>query len=207
MAIKILGAVQSEALARVIQHVLRGQAGISGIQFADSKQGLAEQAQRLRPRLIIVSFRLLGRDASATLAQLKRTSPQSKLILICNFEEFGMPAGTGIADACVLDETLVQQLPAIVRRLTSGPRAKGLTVVQKFGLSLALFLFSLDGSAFARRGDIATYAPPNYYSFRPPAAGGSYVDAVFGSTIKRMSDSLSEPDGGQFGGDPSVHFE
>jgi DNA-binding NarL/FixJ family response regulator len=147
MAIKVLGAVQSEALARVIRHVLRGHAGISGIQFADSEQELTEQAQRLRPRLIIVSSRLLGRDASATLAQLKRTSPQSKLILICNFEEFSMTAGTGIVDVCVLDETLVQQLPAIVRRLTSGLRAKSSTV-QKFGLSLFLFLFSA-GSAFA----------------------------------------------------------
>jgi hypothetical protein len=50
-AIKVLVAVRSGALARVIQHVLQGQTGISGIDFADSEQGLLEQAQRLHSRL------------------------------------------------------------------------------------------------------------------------------------------------------------
>ena len=115
--IKVLVAVKSEALARVIQHILHGQAGISGIDFADSEQGLMEQAQRLCPGLIIVNSRLLGRDAAAALTQLKRASPQSKLILTCNFEEFSRSIGSGIVDARVLDETLVQQLPAIARRI------------------------------------------------------------------------------------------
>jgi len=58
----------------------------------------------------------------------------------------------------------------------------------------ALFILSLAGSALAQRKDGATYPPPNYYAFQPPAAGSSYKDPVFGATIKRMSDSLVEPD-------------
>jgi DNA-binding NarL/FixJ family response regulator len=85
--IKVLIAVKSKALARVIQHVLHTEAGISGIDFADSEQRLMEQAQRLRPGLIIVNSRLLGRDAGVALTQLKRANPQSKLLLTCNFEE------------------------------------------------------------------------------------------------------------------------
>src|SRR3990172_4387730 len=121
--IKVLVAVKSFALARVIQHVLHGQAGISRIDFADSGQGLMEQAERLRPSLIIVNSRLLGRDAGTALTQLKRANPQSKLILIGNFEELSRGIDSGILDARVLDETLVQQLPAITRRLANRPRA------------------------------------------------------------------------------------
>jgi DNA-binding NarL/FixJ family response regulator len=66
-AIKVLIAVKSAGLARVIRHVLQGEAGISGIDFADSKQGLVEQARRLRPSLIIVNSRVLGRAAGAAL--------------------------------------------------------------------------------------------------------------------------------------------
>ena len=33
------------------------------------------------------------------------------------------------------------------------------------------------------------YVPPNYNTFVPPAAGGSYVDPVFGTAITRISDA------------------
>ena len=36
--------------------------------------------------------------------------------------------------------------------------------------------------------------PPSYDTFQPPAVGGSYVDPVFGSTIKRISNALATPD-------------
>ena len=40
--------------------------------------------------------------------------------------------------------------------------------------------------------------PPNYDTFQPPAVGGTYVDPVFGSTVKRISNALGTPnaDGG-----------
>jgi hypothetical protein len=102
-AIKVLVAVKSVALARVIQHVLHGEAGISGIDFADSEQGLMEQAQRLRPGLIIVNSRLFGREAGAALTRLKRANPKSKLILIGNFEELTRSIESGIVDGRALD--------------------------------------------------------------------------------------------------------
>jgi len=36
--------------------------------------------------------------------------------------------------------------------------------------------------------------PPNYDTFQPPVAGGTYVDPVFGSTIQRVSNALNTPD-------------
>src|SRR5204863_814774 len=117
--IKVLIAVRSHGLARAIQHVLRGQGEIDGIDFADSGQALTEQVKRRRPGLVIVNSRWLGGEPSEALAGLKRASPHSKLVQTCSFEEFGKSVEPGIVDARVLEETLVRRLPAIVRRLTN----------------------------------------------------------------------------------------
>jgi hypothetical protein len=42
--------------------------------------------------------------------------------------------------------------------------------------------------------------PPNYDTFQPPVAGGTYVDPVFGSTIQRVSNAPGTPDAAN-GGD------
>jgi len=190
--IKVLIAVRSEALARAIQHVLHGQPGISSIDFADSEQGLTEQVERLGPSLIIVNSRWLGREASTTLFRLERANPRTKVIQTCSLEEFSGSKAPGIVDARVLEETLVHRLPSIVRRLTSRAPPRG-SIIRALGLVLVLLLHSFAGSASAHPADNATYAPPNYYTLQPPAAGGSYVDPIFGTTIKRMSNSLNEP--------------
>lgn len=39
--------------------------------------------------------------------------------------------------------------------------------------------------------DTGVHAPPDYYTFRPPAVGDSYTDPVFGTSIKRISDSMN----------------
>ena len=50
------------------------------------------------------------------------------------------------------------------------------------------------GSAFAGLTDGGVHTPPNYYGFVPPARGGTYVDPVFGTTIKRISNAPATPD-------------
>ncbi len=68
-----------------------------------------------------------------------------------------------------------------------------------------LLLFSIVGSAFAQKTATVTYVPPDYDVLAPPAAGSSYVDPVFRSTIKRMSNSLIEPNVANGVGHPSVY--
>lgn len=48
--------------------------------------------------------------------------------------------------------------------------------------------------AHAYLTDGQVHTPPDYYSFKPPAVGGTYTDPVFGTEIVRMSDGLATPD-------------
>ena len=58
-----------------------------------------------------------------------------------------------------------------------------------------IFLFILSVIAgdfvYAYTVDTNVYSPTDYTTFRPPAKGGSYTDAVFGTGIKRLTDSMS----------------
>src|SRR5215470_17361728 len=39
--------------------------------------------------------------------------------------------------------------------------------------------------------DTNVYAPPDYLTFQPPVVGGSYIDPVFGSPIKRLTNAMN----------------
>lgn len=54
-------------------------------------------------------------------------------------------------------------------------------------------------TAVADLTDALVHVPPAYNSFRPPAAGGTYLDPVFGATVKRLSDSLHTLDASNSG--------
>jgi hypothetical protein len=55
----------------------------------------------------------------------------------------------------------------------------------------AIVIFLTNTFIFAYNNDSAVYMPAAYTSFQPPAAGGSYTDAVFGSAVKRLTNSMS----------------
>lgn len=60
---------------------------------------------------------------------------------------------------------------------------------------LALWLLVGHGEAFAYVTDGNVYTPPSYLSFLPPDSGGSYRDATFGTSVKRISEALNQPNG------------
>src|SRR5438094_8451706 len=62
-------------------------------------------------------------------------------------------------------------------------------------------------AAVAYLNDTSVYPAPNYYSFVPPAAGGSYGDPVFGTTITRISNAASTTRADNGGLLPSVEAE
>ncbi len=72
------------------------------------------------------------------------------------------------------------------------------TWIQKSAIILGSWAI-LATAAFAGVTDKSIKAPSNYTSFQPPAAGSTYVDAAFGTTVKRLSNAPATPnaaDGG-----------
>ena len=66
--------------------------------------------------------------------------------------------------------------------------AKRLTA--KLAIGAAIAILSISSVAHAYLTDAGVYVPLNYFTFLPPAAGGSYVDTNFGTSIKRLSNAL-----------------
>ncbi len=56
-----------------------------------------------------------------------------------------------------------------------------------FGLVAWSLFHGADAAAYLNNQNV--YLPPNYYTFVPPAAGGNYIDPVFGTAITRISDA------------------
>src|ERR1039458_2115853 len=65
-------------------------------------------------------------------------------------------------------------------------------------LSGTLMLTGSMAPAFAQLTAGGVELPAGYNTFQPPAVGDTYVDSVFGSTVKRISNALGTPnaDGG-----------
>jgi hypothetical protein len=57
---------------------------------------------------------------------------------------------------------------------------------------ILLFILSF-ATAFAQVTTAQVELAPSYDTFTPPAAGGTYVDPVFGSTVKRVTNALTSP--------------
>ncbi len=58
-------------------------------------------------------------------------------------------------------------------------------------LTVCLLTAFTSTSVFAQSSVTGIQVPPAYDSFQPPTSGGTYVDPVFGSTIKRVSNALA----------------
>ena len=60
-------------------------------------------------------------------------------------------------------------------------------------ISCCLLFIASCSTALAQITTTGVQLAPNYNTFVPPAAGGTYVDPVFGTTIKRVSNALATP--------------
>jgi hypothetical protein len=61
--------------------------------------------------------------------------------------------------------------------------------------------------AVAYTSNTTVSIPANYATFQPPARGGSYTDAIFGTAIKRISDAMNTIDAGRGGAVQSISQE
>ena len=67
-------------------------------------------------------------------------------------------------------------------------------IVLLINILLCLGLFQLSGPAIAGVTDTEIYLPDDLESFAPPAAGNTYVDQTFGTTINRLTDAQNTSD-------------
>ena len=125
-------AVGPPALCQVIEYVFRGQREFEVVGSLGGLRSMGQEAGRLCPELIVASVKPVRTAVGEVVALIKRSSPSSKLILICPIREFMMGARKCGADACLEQEKLVSCLLgaawALSERLTpaahSAPRRK-----------------------------------------------------------------------------------
>lgn len=117
--VRVLVAVRPPALLRVIEHLLSNCPEIEVVASRSKGRRLAQATAAVLPELVVANGRLLGKEACQTIAEIKRSSPGSKLILISSVEGFAGAARRCGADACLDEEALVRRLLLTVRKLIS----------------------------------------------------------------------------------------
>jgi DNA-binding NarL/FixJ family response regulator len=116
----VLIAVQPLAFERLIQHLLHGHPGLRVVGGSSKTASAADQAARLAPDVIIASTRLQGKEPGDALADLKRSSPASTLILLIDgLSHSGPHAG---ADAWLPEDDVVRRLLPVIRKVVGRVR-------------------------------------------------------------------------------------
>jgi DNA-binding NarL/FixJ family response regulator len=112
---RILLAVGSPGLLRVIEHLLRELPGVE-ITTSQSAAAVLADAFGTAPDVIVTSARLLG-SPGPSVAELRRLCPRSKLVFITDGLDWVEDAREASADASLEEEDLVTSLVPIVHAL------------------------------------------------------------------------------------------
>jgi len=127
----MLVAVSPPALFQVIEYLFRCRPEFEIVGSPRGASGVKLQGERLRPELIVVNVKPLGSGVCRTVQSLKRSSPGSKLILICPVKGLASSARRSGADACLEAEALVGRLLQTAQRLARASRAEQLLSERK----------------------------------------------------------------------------
>jgi DNA-binding NarL/FixJ family response regulator len=113
----VLIAVEPKAFHRLIEHVLHGHAGLRVVGSSYERTSSTLQAAQFAPDVIIVSTRVNGKEPRGVLADLKRSSPASTLVLLTHCSG-GEPHQE--ADACLPECAVVKRLLPVIRKAARG---------------------------------------------------------------------------------------
>ena len=111
MKTRLLLALSSPELARVVQHLLRELPAMEVVDRSSSVPSLQREAARLAPDVILTSARLLGPQGG--LETLRRFSPGSKMVVITCDADCGTNDARA-ADVSLEEEDLVRELLPIL---------------------------------------------------------------------------------------------
>lgn len=109
--------ISSPSLSRIIEHLFRGRAEFEVVRTLSDLGSLGRQAGRLLPELIVANVKPISIGICGVVASIKKSSPLSKVILICPVEELARVARKCGADACLKDEKVARHLLRTVRGL------------------------------------------------------------------------------------------
>jgi hypothetical protein len=115
--VRMLVAGTPPALFQVIEYLFRAWPEFEIVESSRGARGVGRQGGRPRPELIVVNVDPLRTGVCRTIQSLKRSSPGSKLILICTVKGFALSARRCGADACLEVEALVGRLLQTAQRL------------------------------------------------------------------------------------------
>jgi DNA-binding NarL/FixJ family response regulator len=132
ISLRILVAVKSEGLSRVIFHLLATLKEVDVVCSVADPSRLVHYAERVLPHLIIANGCCV--NSAETIAALKTASPGVKLILTLWEDAACDVSGLRGADARLSETALVDQLVPTVRRLSShsGPTSSSRTARRSF---------------------------------------------------------------------------
>lgn len=113
--VTVVVGITPQPLLRVVEHLFGEHPEIRIVARPTDAGRIKRQAGLHAPDLIVVHQRLLGKVAHETIADLKRSSPGSKLILIRSDQAWG--GRRYGADANLAEEAIVRRLLTTVERL------------------------------------------------------------------------------------------
>lgn len=115
--VKVVLGVRPRSLMHVVEYLLGSDEDLQIVFRSSQKKHLLTYAGNLLPELIVVSTRLMGKEVTETVAEIKRVSPKSRLILISPYKELHTEMRRCGADADLPEDSLVKSLPPLVRRM------------------------------------------------------------------------------------------
>ena len=102
--------VSPPALSQLIEHLFRDRPEFEVVGSLSALRRTEEEAGRLCPDLIVANVKPVRTGVCQVVAAIRRSSPLSKLILICPARDFMTGARRCGADACLEQEKVVRRL-------------------------------------------------------------------------------------------------
>ena len=108
--IRVLVAVKPRALQRLIEYLFRNRPELKVVARVSDGGNLAPAIRRASPDLIVANSKLFGGEINGAVAALKRSHPESKLIVLCSVDGFAREVERRGADACLAEESVGTEL-------------------------------------------------------------------------------------------------
>ena len=115
--------VSPPALSQVIEYLFRDRPEFDVVGSLNGLRNMGQQAGRLCPELIVANVKPVRTAVYQVVASIKRSSPLSKLILLCPARDFMAVGRRCGADACLEQEKLVRRLLGTALALSERAKA------------------------------------------------------------------------------------